>query len=87
MKFKKGDKVKIIPSRCQEYWDDVDNDQEESWCKEAPQLFKYGRVFTITGISDDDEYHRYFLDNGAGGSWSGRHLVTANVFAEDLFTL
>jgi len=91
--MKIGDKVKIIEKKVNEYHNDDDKGIDGVWCDEAPELFKRGRVFTITHINDDDELdddeslNRYYIDNGIGGSWKRHNLILASNLPEELFTI
>ena len=80
-----GDKVRITDERIKS-WEDCDD--PSNWVPEAPQLFRRGRVFTITEIDDyEDGAAKYTIDGGMGGGWRISKIVKHVELPEELFTL
>ena len=81
MGYKIGSKVRISPKLIQTYHEE----KHERWCDGAEELFKDGRIFTITDLMGPS---KYIIDDGIGGSWNERNLIpVVDVLDDDLFEI
>jgi len=88
MKFYLGQKVCLCPNIIQEYDDASPEDKLSDWNADAHNIFKKGRVFTISATHTTHyNCNHYTLDDGIGGNWSEHNIIPYSPFDEELFTI